>query len=387
MAMYTMEEEQQDQEQLVSEEELSDEEDTNRISRTWGVKSMLVAASVVLAMGASIGVYIKVSTQPLLPTSDGAERPEEVHLSSASMRDASAASPGWVGTAPVGSIHPEASPRSLSAIEMFQHPRFTSKMADQLKKLEKDFHGEEGDLYSSPEEQAQAHAEVAHAVGSFIGNLSALHPQVALLLHECQLDGSQQNMAHNILDHLSDKKIMRVGVEVTSATIEGGFEGKKGIKRRLQAKLGPRMNELRRIRNEIVPRELRGSEDDDSAHSHFDMLRQVVKGEDVNSIGRVKGHLKQDESEESERRLQTRRLAISPWKVILGKKPTSVAGGLLITLLGHLIPGKVMKYISTGVGDIMAIISCTSLNDGDDAWVACAINLVGAVMNSVFTFI
>merc|ERR1719262_2136647 len=103
---------------------------------------------------------------------------------------------------------------------------------------------------------------------------------------------------------------MRVGVEVTSATIEGSFEGKKGIKRRLQAKLGPRMNELRRIRDEIVPRELRGSEEDDSARSHFDMLRQVVKGDDVNSIGGVKGHLKQDESEESERRLQTRRLGI-----------------------------------------------------------------------------
>merc|ERR1719281_461331 len=141
----------------------------------------MILTGVVFMMGCALGVWAGSSSNFAAPTKS--KSLETTGLDSAPKPS------DWLSTAPTGPMHPHASPRSLSAAEFFQTPKFSHTAADKIAMLHNQFTGE-GGMYSDPEEKLQAHHAAAHAVGSFIGNLSKSHPQVAMLLHDLQLDES-----------------------------------------------------------------------------------------------------------------------------------------------------------------------------------------------------
>lgn len=331
--------------------------------------SALVVTTLVVAMCASIGIYTGAFSQSSGPAAT-APRP-------------------WVATAPVGPLPPQASPRSLSAAEYFQTPKFSHAMADQLKMLHNEYNGESGEVYSCPEEQAQAHTAATHQISSFIGNLSMSHPQVALLLHETQLDDAQQRVAMKVLEHFSDKKTMKLGAEVLSM---GGLTGgKKAIKKRLQAKLGPRLEELRRIRNEIFPKDfdvekkntaLRGSEDDedDEDDANFQIVSQANRQQDMQSINDLKNHLNPIKaSDEVARRL----MGVWPIVNIIG----SIVVTVICTIIGAVVPGITGGLIVGGLKALITIVTCVEWHMAPLNWIGCVINLVNSVLMVLFMFV
>lgn len=287
----------------------------------------------------------------------------------------------WVSTAPTGPMHTRASPRSLSAAEFVQTPKFSQKVADQIATLQNDFHGKSGEMYSDPEEKLEAHKASAHAISNFIGKLSESHPQVAVLLHDMQLDDTQQDVAHKVLDQLTDKDTQKLGAEVIDATARGMLEGERGIKTRLQEKLGPNLDELRRIKMEIFPKSFSVDQDQADHDAHLQMLNQGAGGEDLVSIAEVKNHLNHGETggEVAGRRL------MGAWAIVnlIG----SIIGSIVCTLIGALVPGKTAAYITMGLNEALTVVTCAQWALAPLNWVGCVINLINSVLVTIFTFV
>lgn len=291
-------------------------------------------------------------------------------------------------------MHTRASPRTLSAAEFFQSPKFSEKVADKIAMLHHEFIGKSG-MYSDPEEKLHAHHEASLAVSGFIGNLSLSHPQAAMLLHDMQLDDSQQDVTLNILDHLADKRTQEVGADVIAASVNGMLEGQSGIKKRLQQKFGPNLDALRRIKSEIFPQNFNveqtngGSGNDMSGNeAHMQMLNQGAGGEDLRSITSLKSHLANHKGVgqmvEKVGQMAGRRL-MDAWGIVnlIG----TVIGTVILTLLSVVIPGKVGAIIIMSAKDILAVVTCAQWQLAPLNWIGCVVNLINAVLVSIYTFV
>eukprot|EP00747_Dinoflagellata_sp_TGD_P153271 gnl/TRDRNA2_/TRDRNA2_177378_c0_seq1.p1 gnl/TRDRNA2_/TRDRNA2_177378_c0~~gnl/TRDRNA2_/TRDRNA2_177378_c0_seq1.p1 ORF type:complete len:392 (+),score=85.80 gnl/TRDRNA2_/TRDRNA2_177378_c0_seq1:107-1282(+) len=349
---------------------------TVRKSYLW--KGALISAGMVFTMGVAIGGWTE--SRYFSPSTTS----QSLKTTSLDSEPKSA----WISTAGTGEIHPRADPRALSAAEFFQTPKFSSTLADKLAVLHNEFHGKSG-MYSDPEEMQHARHAAALEISSFIGNLSMSHPQAAMLLHNIKLDGSQQDVTYNILDHFSDLNTQKVGAEVIEASIQGMLEGRSGMKRRLQEKFGPHLDALRRIKNDIFPddfnveqksgKELVDPEDDTSGNqAHMQMLTQSAGGEDLKSITALKNHLVNMQKEAGRRLMPA-------WGIV--NMIATVVSTVICTLLSVVIPGKAGALTIMSIKDVIAIVTCAQWSLAPLNWIGCVVNLLNAVLITIFTFV
>lgn len=297
----------------------------------------------------------------------------------------------WISTVNTATLQARADPRALSAAEFFQTPQFTSSVADKLAMLHKEFHGETG-MYSDPKERFEAHNAAAMAVSGFIGNLSMAHPQAAMLLHNIKLDGTQQAVTYKILDHFSDPDTQKLGAEVIEASVKGMMGGRSGVKKQLQEKFGPHLDVLRRIKMDIFPKnflkndnELRGDSKGDN-EAHFQMLSEGAGGEDLRSIVSLKSHLADmAKVGHAQAAAEAGRRLMPAWGIV--NLIATVIGTVVCTLLSVVIPGKAAAITLMSIKDVLALVTCAQWGLAPLNWVGCIVNLINAVLVTIFTFV
>jgi len=77
-------------------------------------------------------------------------------------------------------------------------------------------------------------------------------------LNQLQLTHEQAHAVLRVLVRMGDPKVQSIGMDVASALMQGGREGKVAAKRLLMQKLHPRLQEISKLREQIFPAVLRG---------------------------------------------------------------------------------------------------------------------------------
>eukprot|EP00747_Dinoflagellata_sp_TGD_P181610 gnl/TRDRNA2_/TRDRNA2_35496_c0_seq1.p1 gnl/TRDRNA2_/TRDRNA2_35496_c0~~gnl/TRDRNA2_/TRDRNA2_35496_c0_seq1.p1 ORF type:complete len:442 (+),score=101.92 gnl/TRDRNA2_/TRDRNA2_35496_c0_seq1:30-1355(+) len=337
------------------------------------------------------------------PTSE--THASEAHAESVPWHKAPAGSTWSVGTAPIGTVHADARPRALTVAEFMQTSKFSSQMADQVRRLKERNFDVRKRTYSNPDEQVLSHKAAAKSISSFLDDLSRSHPKVAMMLHNMKLDDEQQEVVHNSIHHLTSEKTMQLGSEVMTCAVESTFQGKDAFKKHLQAKLGKGLKPLYDLRSEIFPKhfdpeqkssiQLKASEvsgdDPDTARLHILRTSESRFG-GKKSARRLQGEVfpnitepvaapeitpEEPEEEEEEEK-------VGP--VFIVKLTSSVLASVVTKIITLAIPSKVGEILAMSLESIEAIVDCVTMGAEKYGWIECAVHGVGAALEAVTVF-
>eukprot|EP00747_Dinoflagellata_sp_TGD_P169853 gnl/TRDRNA2_/TRDRNA2_199910_c0_seq1.p1 gnl/TRDRNA2_/TRDRNA2_199910_c0~~gnl/TRDRNA2_/TRDRNA2_199910_c0_seq1.p1 ORF type:complete len:401 (-),score=88.84 gnl/TRDRNA2_/TRDRNA2_199910_c0_seq1:76-1278(-) len=304
------------------------------------------------------------------------------HIEETPWHKAAEGSTWKVGSASIGQVHAEARPRSLTVAEFMQTPKFSSQMADQVRRLKDGNLDASKPTYLSPDQQVQSHRAASESIGKFLGDLATSHPKVAMMMHDLRLDDDQQEVVHNSIDHFTSEKTIKLGSEVMGAALESTFTGKDAFKKKLQAKLGKSLQPLHELRKEIFP-----SDFDPEQKSSGKLQDSVTKGDDSDTT-RLQ-MLKQSERHFSNKQV-ARRLEEEEKETFGPIEITKLASSVLAVVVSKIftlaIPSKVGEIIAMSLESVEAIVDCATLGMEKYGWIECVIHGVGAALEAVSVF-
>merc|ERR1712196_248772 len=112
------------------------------------------------------------------------------------------------------------------------------------------------------------------------------------------------------------------------------------------------------------------------------MLSQGAGGEDLRAITALKDHLATIHQQAGQ--MAGRRL-LPAWGIV--NMIATVVSTVVCTLLSVVVPGKVGAITLMSVKDIITIVTCVQWNLAPLNWVGCVVNLLNAVLITIFTFV
>jgi len=115
-----------------------------------------------------------------------------------------------------------------------------------------------------------------------------------------------------------------------------------------------------------------------SNQAHMQMLTQGAGGEDLKAIAALKSHLA-NLQQEAGRRL------LGAWDIV--NLIATVISTVVLTALSVVIPGKAGALTIMSVKDVIAIVTCVQWGLAPLNWIGCVVNLLNAVLVTIFTFV
>jgi len=101
------------------------------------------------------------------------------------------------------------------------------------------------------EDESFVRSTIQTGLQNTISDMKAKRPAEFRALEEMKLNKGQQEHIMKVVSSMADPRVQEMGFEVAKAVAEGRAEGRAGVKRRLQEKFEPRMDELMALRKEI----------------------------------------------------------------------------------------------------------------------------------------
>jgi len=115
-----------------------------------------------------------------------------------------------------------------------------------------------------------------------------------------------------------------------------------------------------------------------SNQAHMQMLTQGAAGEDLKAISALKSHLANMQKEAGRRLL-------GAWDIV--NLIATVISTVVLTALSVVIPGKAGALTIMSVKDVIAIVTCVQWGLAPLNWIGCVVNLLNAVLVTIFTFV
>eukprot|EP00747_Dinoflagellata_sp_TGD_P216436 gnl/TRDRNA2_/TRDRNA2_88983_c0_seq1.p1 gnl/TRDRNA2_/TRDRNA2_88983_c0~~gnl/TRDRNA2_/TRDRNA2_88983_c0_seq1.p1 ORF type:complete len:385 (+),score=65.13 gnl/TRDRNA2_/TRDRNA2_88983_c0_seq1:42-1157(+) len=327
---------------------------------------------------------------------------------------------GWLSvSSDTGTLSGRASPRLLSAAEFLQSPRFTKEVGNQffLKMRHGNFQSHmmtmmnatngpsfpshatsAGADFYSDKEVADAHKQAAKEVGDLIASLAKSHPKVATMLAEIRLDESQQDVACNLISHLTNENTMRIGLAAIKAFqtgMHGG--GKQRVRQQLEAEFGHNLAGLRTLHDEIFPKGFEtklGRHNKDFADKHWHMImsndnmRSSIQSFDNTDSKHSVGTTAAD----ARRLYDTIADNFNPKTHMCNVITIGVEAGisLITTVIVAVIPFGMWELIVMGVQDANALFACATLGGWAHVcthWIGCVLTVLLAAVQAILMFV
>jgi len=114
---------------------------------------------------------------------------------------------------------------------------------------------------SGDSERGALTAEAREGFKRISASIGARFPETAVQLETIQLSEEQKDAVLSSLRHLSDPRVQKLGFEVAQVMHKGG--GRDAVDRRLHDYFQPRLESIRRLRDEVIPESLRSSESEE----------------------------------------------------------------------------------------------------------------------------
>jgi hypothetical protein len=131
-------------------------------------------------------------------------------------------------------------------------PEFTAVATDNVMKM-----GSEG---LSEGDRDDVHAAVTHHLQHMTQQMEAFNPAAFRKLSERTVTHEQKTAILQVVASMNDPRLQEIGSQIHEATEDGRAEGREGVKRNLIAAVKPRLDEMRVLRDEIIPAVLRKEE-------------------------------------------------------------------------------------------------------------------------------
>jgi len=128
-------------------------------------------------------------------------------------------------------------------------PEFTAVATDNVMKL-----GSEG---LSEGDRDDVHRAVTKHLKDMTQKMEASNPAAFRKLSERTVTHEQRTAIMQVVASMNDPRVQEIGSQIHEATEEGRAEGREGVKRNLIAAVTPRLDEMRVLRDEIIPAVLR----------------------------------------------------------------------------------------------------------------------------------
>mmetsp|Transcript_57414 Transcript_57414/g.124210 ORF Transcript_57414/g.124210 Transcript_57414/m.124210 type:complete len:402 (-) Transcript_57414:98-1303(-) len=139
---------------------------------------------------------------------------------------------------------------SVSARALLESQHLSNVAADQMIRV--------AHLNVDPKKRGEMRESVSKAFKEISHKLEQQAPDAARQLEELKLKPEHRRVVLNAMQHLSDRRLMHVGLDVALAIQEAKDQDAEGVKRHIQEKLRPRIAELRALRDEILPEGFHG---------------------------------------------------------------------------------------------------------------------------------
>lgn len=280
---------------------------------------------------------------------------------------------------------------TISARMLFESPELAATGAEQLMTAGQSHGG------LTDQDRALVHAVTKHGFGNISLKLQHDNPELAQKLDSVRLSPQQRDAVLGVVRHMSDNRVQSIGVEL--ATILREFmnttSDRDGVKVRILESLRPKLTELRRLRDEVVPEALRGQNTNSNGlrlSLNPDRMRVVktftggwkfeysmstparLGSEGVASVVERRRRLRgagarELQEQEDERKrfaiaggvVEQARVVLDLFKEILGKGGDQVEVPSWVTSLdGHKAPffSDLVGCVMSGFGDLPHMISC-----------------------------
>jgi len=282
---------------------------------------------------------------------------------------------------------------TISARMLFESPELAAMGADQLMAAGQRHGG------LTHMDRSMVHAVTKSGFGNISLMLQSKNPELARKLDLVQLSPQQREAVLGVVRHMSDLRVQNIGVEL--ATILREFmnttSDRNVVKVRILESLQPKLTQIRRLRDEVVPQALRDPTQEPDSHElrvtlNPERMRVVKTFTDgwkfeysMSAPARLSsssgpasavvqrrlrgGPAGSSEHEENEKKrfavaggvVEQARVVLDLFKEILGKGGEEVEVPSWVTSLdGHKAPffSDLIGCVIDGLGDLTHMISC-----------------------------
>mmetsp|Transcript_125091 Transcript_125091/g.324948 ORF Transcript_125091/g.324948 Transcript_125091/m.324948 type:complete len:403 (-) Transcript_125091:257-1465(-) len=144
---------------------------------------------------------------------------------------------------------------TISARMLLESPELAAIGADQLMAAGQ----RHGGLTHA--DRSMVHTVTKYGFGNISRSLHVRNPELAQQLDSVRLSPQQRDAVLGVVRHMSDLRVQNIGVQIATVLREfmNTTEDRDGVKVRILKTLNPKLTEIRRLRDEVLPEALRGS--------------------------------------------------------------------------------------------------------------------------------
>jgi len=144
-------------------------------------------------------------------------------------------------------------------------PEFTDVATDNFMKL------------GGPGNRAKVHTVVSKHLKDITHKMAVANPALFMRLNEATISHKQKSAVLSVVSSMADPRVQDIGFDIHQAVEEGSSEGREGVQKHVSDAVAPRLEEMRLLRDEIIPSSLRKVEPTGDAVSFTPDRMHAVK--------------------------------------------------------------------------------------------------------------